>query len=128
MTLISTYSLGCGIKDLWGFCAKILNYTAYYSLINVFHLISVPIWKFSNLQEILVHKKRRGGIEKAVAALLPLLYFAGMAEREGELLEFMTDQKEVGKLLKIVVMLGFGPTNHVVRNPQQNLGRFSNLN
>ena len=75
-----------------------------------------------------MHKKRRGGIEKAVAALLPLLYFAGMAEPEGELLEFMTDQKEVGKLLKIVVMLGFGPTHHVVRNPQQNLGRFSNLN
>ena len=54
-----------------------------YSLNNVFHLISVPIWKFSNLQEILVHKKRRGGIEKAVAALLPLLYFARMAEPEG---------------------------------------------
>ena len=54
-----------------------------YSLNNVFHLISVPIWKFSNLQEILVHKKRRGGIEKAVAALLPLLYFAGMVEPGG---------------------------------------------
>ena len=54
-----------------------------YSLNNLFHLISIPIWKFSNLQEILVHKKRRGGIEKAVAALLPLLYFAGMAEPGG---------------------------------------------
>jgi hypothetical protein len=55
-----------------------------YLLNNVFHLISVPIWKFSNLQEILVHKKRRGGIEKAVAALLPLLYFARMAEPGGQ--------------------------------------------